>query len=220
MNQLDRQRIEIFLKKWLGSEGDERANKDSFFVDLCKALGVEPPPPKNTVLGNLYCFEKDIKIPHPSGKITTCFADFYKAGHFLIEAKQGGNTTGKGMAKRGTDRYQKEMEKAFGQQALIYSRHLETQPPFLLTCDIGSHFDLWMGFTGDYGGYGARRTIPLEALRDEECFDLFVDIFTNPQQRNPNKVATKIMQKFAGNVAKFALIKLKNKIFIKESDNK
>ena len=219
MNQLNRQQIEIFLKKWLGSEGDERANKDSFFVELCKVLGVESPPPKNTIPGNPYCFEKDIKIPHPSGKITTCFADFYKAGHFLIEAKQGGNTASKGMAKRGTARYLKEMEKAFV-QVRSYSRHLETQSPFLLTCDIGSHFDLWVGFNGDYGDYGARRTIPLEALRDEETFDLFVDIFTNPQQRNPNKAATKIMQKVAGNVAKFAILKLKNKIFKNELDNK
>lgn len=38
---------------------------------------------------------------------TTKFADFYQAGHFLVEAKQGGNTSGKGTAKRGTEGYRK-----------------------------------------------------------------------------------------------------------------
>ncbi len=203
MNEVDREQVEKFLHDWKGSSGHERANKDSFFRDLCDALGVERPPAKGKIPGDPYCFEKDIKIPHPSGKITTCSADFYKAGHFLIEAKQGGETSGKGTAKRGTATYKKEMEKAFV-QALSYTRHLEANVPFLLTCDIGSHFDLWLGFSGDYGGYGARRTIPLEELRQEDTFDLFVDIFTEPHKRNPEKIAARVTREVAADLAQLA----------------
>jgi len=203
MNEVDREQVEKFLHDWKGSSGHERANKDSFFRDLCDALGVERPPAKGKIPGDPYCFEKDIKIPHPSGKITTGSADFYKAGHFLIEAKQGGETSGKGTAKRGTATYKKEMEKAFV-QALSYTRHLEANVPFLLTCDIGSHFELWLGFSGDYGGYGARRTIPLEELRQEDTFDLFVDIFTEPQKRNPQKIAARVTREVAADLAQLA----------------
>jgi hypothetical protein len=54
MNEADSQRIEVFLQKWEGSQGDERANYQSFFNDFCTALGVEGPPPKNSVAGNPY----------------------------------------------------------------------------------------------------------------------------------------------------------------------
>ena len=42
-----------------------------------------------SVTGDRYYFEKDVKIPHLSGKLQTEFVDFYKAEHFLLEAKQG-----------------------------------------------------------------------------------------------------------------------------------
>ena len=91
MNKADEQRVQAFLDKWLGSEGNERANYQSFFNDLCTALGVEGPPPKNSVEGNPYCFEKGIKVARAEGADTTKFADFYKDAHFIIEAKQGGD---------------------------------------------------------------------------------------------------------------------------------
>lgn len=203
MNESDLQRVQEFLKRWQGSSGDEIANQDSFFLDLCKALGVEPPPAKGSIVGNPYCFEKDVKIPHPSGKVTTCFVDFYKQGHFVIEAKQGGEIAGKGTAKRGTIIYYKEMEKAFV-QGLSYTRHLEPQPPFLITCDIGSHLEIWLGFNRDYGGYGARRTIRLVDFQKPDIFALFVDIFTDPQNRNPEKIAARVTREVAGDLAALA----------------
>lgn len=203
MDESDLQRVQEFLKRWQGLSGDERANKDSFFLDLCKALDVEPPPAKGSIADDPYCFEKDVKIPHPSGKVTTCFVDFYKQGHFVIEAKQGGEVAGKGTAKRGTASYLKEMEKAFV-QGLSYTRHLDPQPPFLITCDIGSHFEIWLGFNGDYGGYGARRTIPLIDFQKPDIFALFVDIFTDPQKRNPEKIAARVTREVAADLAVLA----------------
>ncbi|MEC4853180.1 MAG: type IIL restriction-modification enzyme MmeI, partial [Jaaginema sp. PMC 1079.18] len=194
-----RDRVAAFLTRWQNSQGNERANAQSFFQDLCETLGVPKPPPKGSFKSDHYCFEKDIKIYHPSGKVTSGFIDFYKEDHFLIEAKQGG-TTQKGTAKRGTATYRREMAKAFV-QAVSYTRHLPSKPPFLLVCDIGDHFELWWGFNGDYGGYAARTDIPLAHLQKPEIFALFVDIFTNPQARNPEKIAAQVTREVAADLA-------------------
>ncbi|MBW4664941.1 MAG: hypothetical protein KME01_12205 [Chroococcus sp. CMT-3BRIN-NPC107] len=151
----DAERIELFITRWQTSGGNERANYQMFFAELCDALGVARPDAKGSILNDPYCFDKDLKIYHPSGKVTSGYIDFYKAEHFLIEAKQGSDKTGKGTAKRGTNSYLKAMEAAFV-QAIAYTRNLASKPPFVLTCDIGDHFELWTGFNGDYGGYGAR----------------------------------------------------------------
>ena len=89
-------------------------------------------------------------------------------------------------------------------QAIAYTRNLSSKPPFLLTCDIGDHFELWLGFNGDYGGYGARQDIALTDLRQPEIFDLFVDIFTDPQKRNPEKIAAKVTREVAADLAELS----------------
>ncbi len=203
MNEADRTRVETFITRWAGSSGNERANYQLFFAEMCDALGVDRPFDKGRIPNDPYCFDKDVKIFHPSGKVTPGFIDFYKAEHFLIEAKQGGTTSKKGTAKRGTNTYLREMEKAFV-QAIAYTRSLSSKPPFLLTCDIGDHFEVWMGFSGDYGGYGARREIGLIELQKADVFDLFVDIFSNPQQRNPEKIAARVTRELAADLAELA----------------
>ncbi|MFO0049550.1 MAG: type IIL restriction-modification enzyme MmeI, partial [Pseudanabaena sp.] len=146
MNDRDRTNIQVFLAKWQGSQGNERANYQTFFDDLCVALGVERPIPKGTVQGDPYCFDKEIKVFNKEG-IKTNFVDFHREGHFIIEAKQGSDKTKQSAPKRGTDGYLRMMEKAF-YQALSYTPFLNSKPPFLMTCDIGSHFELWMSFSG------------------------------------------------------------------------
>ncbi|WP_309736426.1 type IIL restriction-modification enzyme MmeI [Chamaesiphon sp. OTE_75_metabat_556] len=154
MNDVDRQRVDDFLTKWLGSEGNERANYQTFFGDLCVALDVPAPPPKGSEAGDRYCFDKNIKFFSEKAE-TTRFADFYKESHFLIEAKQGSTNSSKGHGKRGTKGYRDEMQKAFNQaKSYAYNRMLPSLPPFLITCDIGSHFEVWEGFSGEYGSYG------------------------------------------------------------------
>jgi hypothetical protein len=63
---------------------------------------------------------------------------------------------------------------------------------------------LWQGFNEDYGGYGAREEIPLAHLRTEKVFDLFVDIFTDPQKRNPEKIAAQVTREVAADLAELA----------------
>jgi hypothetical protein len=167
MNAAQSKRVEDFLTKWLGSEGNERANYQTFFGDLCVALDVPAPPPKGSVEGDKYCFDKDIKFYDK--KVATRFADFYKEGCFLVEAKQGSTNSAKGHGKRGTKGYRDTMQQAFNQaKSYAYNRMLPALPPFLITCDIGSHFEVWEGFSGEYGSYGARQTINLKDLAQPE----------------------------------------------------
>jgi hypothetical protein len=200
----DTQRIQAFLEKWQGSEGNERANYQTFFGDLCLALGVDSPPPKGSVVGDPYCFDKDIKF-YSEKADSTRFADFYKEGCFLIEAKQGSAESGKGHGKRGTKVYQDNLQKAFNQaKSYAYNRMLPSMPPFLLTCDIGSHFEIWQGFSGEYGSYGARQRVNLTDLKQPEVFDRFVKIFTDPQSLNPEKYRARVTREVAAELAKLS----------------
>ncbi|MBD2384959.1 class I SAM-dependent DNA methyltransferase [Cylindrospermum sp. FACHB-282] len=203
MNETDKKQVEIFLNKWQDSSGNEIANKDSFCLDLCRALNVELPPPQGSIPGDPYCLEKNVKMPQSTGDIKQGRIDFYKERHFILEAKQGSTKSGSSTPKRGTTAYNKYMQKAFI-QATGYAPHLPVKSPFLLTCDIGSHFELWMGFSGDYGGYGAGRKINLKELLEDKIFDLFVDIFTDPQKQNPEKIRAKVTREVANDLAKLA----------------
>lgn len=204
MNEADTGRVQGFLKKWLGSEGNERANYQTFFGDFCVALGVEGPPPKGSVEGDRYCFDKNIKFYSEKAE-TTRFADFYKEGYFLVEAKQGSTDSSKGHGKRGTKTYRDAMQKAFNQaKSYAYNRMLPTLPPFLMTCDIGSHFEVWEGFSGEYGSYGARKQINLNDLAQPDIFDRFVAIFTDPQSLNPEKYRARVTREVAAELAKLS----------------
>jgi hypothetical protein len=73
-----------------------------------------------------YCFEKDVKFFSPNSIVISKFIDFYKADHFILEAKQEGIISGKGTAQRGTLTYQKAMEAVFG-QAIVYLRNVSSK---------------------------------------------------------------------------------------------
>jgi len=181
--------IKAFIQKWKGSAGSERANKDAYLLDLCEALEIAPPGPKDQSPG--YCFEKDLKITHLDGSTSTGSIDLFKEGCFVLEAKQG-STKGKGGLKegsapvRGTRAYDQYMEKAFG-QAVNYAIRLPQRPPFLMTCDIGHSFQVWDSFSGVYGGYGARRAVPIDDLVKPEVQEWFRTIWDNPQSLDPGK---------------------------------
>lgn len=208
-------RVQAFIARWQGAHGSERAQKDSFFSELCEALGVAKPRPNDPG----YCFEKTVvtvgaasrgrkkaeDTTFADAQSTTKFIDFYKKGHFVIEAKQGGERgQSQGSAVRGTYEWSRVMEAAFI-QALNYANHLpEGRPPFLLTCDIGYCFEVWDAFSGNYGGYGARRRIMLEELAKPEIFKLFHDLFTQPEAQDPTRVSAKITREVAGKLAVLA----------------
>jgi len=77
MDDHDRRRIQTFLDKWQGSQGNERANYQVFFDDLCGALAVDRPPPKGNVVRDPYCFDKEIKVFNKISKDSNIFVGFY-----------------------------------------------------------------------------------------------------------------------------------------------
>lgn len=193
--------VKAFIDRWKGAHGDEKGSSQSFLNELCDVLGIERPKPNDPG----YCFEKRVATSEDAGQSSTKFIDFFKTGHFVLEAKQGGEK-GKsvGTAVRGTYGWAREMEKAY-LQAFKYANNLpEGRPPFLVTCDIGYCFELWTSFGGNYGGYAARRRLMLEELLDPEIFQLFVDMFTNPSAQDPSKVAAKVTKEVAGRLAVLA----------------
>ena len=88
--------LDAFFRTWRGSAGNERANFQSFLRDLCEALDLPVPEPKGP--GATYCFEKDLKLTHLDGTTTTGSIDLYRAGCFVLEAKQGSTREAPGSA--------------------------------------------------------------------------------------------------------------------------
>ncbi|MCC6158978.1 MAG: DUF559 domain-containing protein [Deltaproteobacteria bacterium] len=96
------------------------------------------------------------------------------------------------------------MRAAFG-QALRYANYLpDGKPPFLITCDIGNVFEIWTGFGGQYGGYGARRTIEFAQLADPAVREYFVKIFNDPLDLDPARHAQRVTREVAAKLADLA----------------
>ncbi len=187
--------LDAFLATWRGSAGNERANFQSFLRDFCAVLDLPVPEPKNPT--STYCFEKDLKLTHLDGTTTTGSIDCYREGCFVLEAKQGSTAEATGSApRRGTRAYDHYMEAAFG-QAVNYARNLPQRPPFVITCDIGHAFHVWDGFSGAYGGYGARRSYTMEDLRDPKVQERFRALWLDPQSLDPAKIRTVVTRDVA-----------------------
>jgi hypothetical protein len=94
-----------FIAKWSASGAAEKANKDSFLIELCDLLGVpRPDPSSGDPEKDNYTFERDAVFAHEGDRFTTGKIDLFKDHHFILEAKQGSEETSKklGSAKRGT----------------------------------------------------------------------------------------------------------------------
>lgn len=144
--------VTAFIAKWSASSGSERANKDSFLSELCDLLDVpRPDPTTGRPEHDNYVFEKDAPVPYEDGATRLGKIDLYKAGCFILEAKQGsGNESEKkGTAKRGTPGWNISMRDAFG-QAQGYAHSFDVPVPFLVVCDIGYCFDLYASFDGSF----------------------------------------------------------------------
>jgi hypothetical protein len=82
--------IETFISRWQNSGAAERANYQIFLSELCTFLAVprpdltSPDPEKN-----LHVFDRAITRVNPDGSSVTNYIDWYKAGHFVLETKQG-----------------------------------------------------------------------------------------------------------------------------------
>lgn len=81
--------IDDFINRWRPSGGSERANLQQFAVQLTQVLNVPAPKPA-TADGQAddYRFEHPVTFMH-TGTQSRGFIDMYRAGVFVMEAKQG-----------------------------------------------------------------------------------------------------------------------------------
>uniref|UniRef100_UPI0035CCFFA6 type IIL restriction-modification enzyme MmeI n=1 Tax=Halomicronema sp. CCY15110 TaxID=2767773 RepID=UPI0035CCFFA6 len=66
------------------------------------------------------------------------------------------------------------------------------------------HFEIWEGFSGEYGSYGARERVNLADLKQPEVFDRFVKIFTDPQALNSGKYRARVTREVVAELAKLS----------------
>lgn len=218
--------VEDFISRWKASGGSERANFQMFANELCEVLGLpRPAPATEASKANSYCFEHPVTFIH-TGTQSRGFIDLYRAGHFVMEAKQGtGGTTAddsaqpslipdlpeptrKGHGTRGTRRWDDTMLRARN-QADGYARAVSRTdgwPPFLLIVDVGHVIEVYADFSGQGQGYtqfpdGNRYRITMDDLRDERVRDRLRLIWTDPQALDPSKVAAEVTREVADRLA-------------------
>jgi hypothetical protein len=136
-----------FITKWSGTKGGaERANYVSFFHDLCDMLAIAKPEP--AVGGELGSYQFDGLLPGGSNRTPggNGWADLYKEGCFVLEAKQSLLKEGESEPPRpegGT--YDRLMRGAYA-QARHYAANIPADRPnvpFLIVADIGRAFEIY-----------------------------------------------------------------------------
>lgn len=218
--------IDDFITRWQQSGGSERANFQTFANELCDVLGVaRPSPASETDTPSAYRFEYPVTFIH-TGSQTRGYVDLYRAGHFVMEAKQGVSgdqpdsdpqamllpdlpkVTRKGHGTRGSRGWDDTMMRARN-QADGYARAVSRTdgwPPFLLVVDVGHVIEIYADFSGQGQGYtqypdGNRYRVFLEDLRQPETQERLRTIWTDPHALDPSKIAAKVTRQVADRLA-------------------
>jgi hypothetical protein len=154
-----------------------------------------------------YVFEADAVVPHEGGTVTIGKIDLYKAGCFVLEAKQGSDAgaASLGTARRGTPTWHIAMRDAFG-QALGYARTLAQPPPFLIVADIGHCFDLYAAFDGtvDYRPFPDAQSSRLFLADLARHAPTLKQVWTEPHALDPAKQKARVTRKIAGHIAELS----------------
>ena len=184
-------RLEALAERWATAKVAERANAQSYLIELAEALGVERPRPA----GSGYEFEYALKVVNRDGTESQNFIDLLKRDHFVLEAKDAEPGTSSDLLLR----------KAFG-QARSYAANLPGAPvPYLLVLDVGKTLVVWDRWSGSYGGFNAGRTIDLRTLhRRPDDVALLRDIWTNPAARDTRAHSAAVSEEIAATLAELA----------------
>jgi hypothetical protein len=217
--------IDAFIDRWKDTGGSEHANYQLFVIELTELLGLDRPNPATDDDSNdHYRFERPVTFAH-THKRTTGFIDAYRAGHFVLETKQGVNqkknraadlATGTaarsqkriGHGVRGTAAWDDTMLKARN-QADNYARAVAREdgwPPFLMIVDVGHVIELYADFSKQGQGYnqfpdGNRYRIYLDDLRRDDIRDLLCTIWTDPYSLDPSLKSAEVTRDIAAHLA-------------------
>lgn len=224
-------KISDFITRWSTSAAAERANYQLFLCELCELLDVPKPDPSKAEIGeNEYVFEYPVKVVESDGSSTTTFADLYKRGHFVLEAKQGSEkkreakaqllstakkaaerSARKGTAVRGTTGWDDAMLAARA-QAEVYAKHLPLEdgwPPFIVVVDVGHSIELYADFSRSGKTYlafpdSSSHRIFLKDLERAEVQERLRKVWSDPLSLDPSKITSKVTREVAAKLAELA----------------
>ncbi len=176
--------------KWKDAPPGERAQLQSYIIELCHALGIDPPGLK----GSAYEFELAITVTEKAGTDSSNYIDCWKAGHFALEGKHF-------QAKESEDI---RLRRAFG-QVKSYANGVPERPPYIMVLDVGRTLLFWDRWSGDYGGFGVFKRIDLSRLGENaEDVALLKAIWTDPSSLDPRARAAAVTRDIAGRLAALA----------------
>ena len=214
--------VEAFIARWQDANGAERANCQSFLIELCHLLGVPPPDPANGGAGGDYRFERSVWRDAVDAPGRKGWMDLYKRDSFIFEGKQGASPPRQATLFGDENQHRSNVRRSKGWaqgmmdakgQAEGYARGLvrqrEVPPPFLIVCDVGFCFDLYADFSGTglhYAQFPDREgfRIHLTDLRDPELQRRLRRVWTNAASLNPALERQRVTQNIAQYLAKLA----------------
>jgi hypothetical protein len=183
--------LRALAERWAGARAAERANFQTYLIELCEALGVERPGPA----GSGYEFELPVKVITKDGVEVVNFLDCHRTNYFAIEAKdeEPGRST------------ELLLRKAFGQLRHYASHAPGGLPPYLIVMDVARSAIVWDRWNGSYGDWQAGRRIDLTQLAAREDDTRFLQaIWTDPESLNPRARAQAVTKEVAGYLANLA----------------
>lgn len=202
--------VRAFVERWRVSEASEIQNTQPFLSELCDLLAVaRPDPATGDPERDLYCFERPVRLAKDEHR-TIGRMDLYKAGHFVLEAKQGSEKgRRKGTAKRRSPNWTIAMTEAYG-QALGYAQQLDTTPPFLVVVDVGYAFDLYANFDGSgiyrpFPDPPSQRFFLTDLIERPGTLTRLRTLFIDPYALDPSRRQAKVTREIAEKLAELAL---------------
>jgi len=197
-----------FIEAWKGNSAGEMATAQQHFLELCEALEVPKPTPKEQE-DLTYRFEMPVEVLVRQGqKSSTERMDVYKKDHFIWENKQGSEKGSgrQGHGRRGSKAWQVAMAKAFN-QARRYAVNLPGDaPPFLIVCDVGHHIEVWRDFSGKGKHYEEKpsQLYSYDDLKSEKTRDYLRRVMTDPRALDPSVYQDEVTRRVAKDLAKLA----------------
>jgi hypothetical protein len=183
--------LKALADRWAGAQAGERANFQTYLIELCEALGVERPGPA----GSGYQFELAVKVITRDGVEVSNFLDCHRTGFFAIEAKDEELGRSSELLLR----------RAFGQVRNYVTYAPGGMTPFIMVMDVAKTLIIWVRWTGNYGDWQAGRRLDLTRLHERpDDVALLRTIWTDPESLNPRARAQAVTKEVAAHLANLA----------------
>lgn len=210
--------VEAFIARWSEATISERANCQSFIIQLCAVLGVAAPG-QDSVGDRDYCLERAVKFSLPDGTSRHGSIDCFKHGSFVMELKHSPkrapdgdlelrqlaallNGRGRKAPKGSVEALDGLMIRAHA-QAENYAAALPECPPFLMMVDVGAAIHLCADFERAGRGYAPfpdvkSSRIDLTDLRDPKVRERLRRVWDDPRSLDPQRPVNAATHEISG----------------------